>query len=156
LPDFYLGSYVARATKRSNIRVWMGECHVHAAIDAESMADKSKRFPNAEVLVHPECGCTTRALALPLDGVDMHILSTDSMLTRARSSTSQTFIIATEIGLLHRLRQESPNKQFVAAQENALCPFMNLISLEKSGTVFFTRNTLSPYQNPYDVAPYFP
>lgn len=131
LPDFYLGSYVARATKRSNIRVWMGECHVHAAIDAESMADKSKRFPNAEVLVHPECGCTTRALALPLDGVDMHILSTDSMLTRARSSTSQTFIIATEIGLLHRLRQESPNKQFVAAQENALCPFMNLISLEK-------------------------
>ncbi len=130
LPDFFLGSHVARMTGRQNIRVWMGECHVHAGIDAETLTKTVESHPGAEVLVHPECGCTTRALALPPQGIATQVLSTDGMISHSRKSPSQSFIIATEIGLLHRLRQESPHKQFIAASEHALCPFMNLINLE--------------------------
>ncbi len=131
LPDFFLGSHVARATGRKNIHVWMGECHVHAGIDAETLANTVSNHPDAEVLVHPECGCTTRALALPPEGIDTHVLSTDGMIRHSRLSSREQFIVATEVGLLHRLRKENPKKEFIAASEQALCPFMNKISLEK-------------------------
>lgn len=131
LPDFFLGSYVARVTGRRNIHVWSGECHVHAAIDGEALTEKMRRYPGAELLVHPECGCTTRALAIPPRTATGHILSTDGMLAHARASSASTFVVATEIGLLHRLRRENPEKQFVAAEDKAACPYMNLITLEK-------------------------
>ncbi|MBX5466999.1 MAG: quinolinate synthase NadA [Firmicutes bacterium] len=131
LPDFYLGSHVARVTGRKNLHVWWGECHVHAAIDPETMAAKVAQHPGAELLVHPECGCTTRALALPPEGVPMQVLSTDGMIAESRRSPRTTFIVATEVGLLHRLRKENPDKTFVPAQDEAVCPFMNLITLEK-------------------------
>lgn len=131
LPDFFLGSHVARQTGRKNIQVWMGECHVHAGIDAETLVATAHAHPGAEVLVHPECGCTTRALALPPEGVPTHVLSTDGMISHSHTSTAKSFIVATEIGLLHRLRKENPEKEFLAASEEALCPFMNRISVEK-------------------------
>ncbi|MCL6563683.1 MAG: quinolinate synthase NadA [Firmicutes bacterium] len=131
LPDFYLGSHVARVTGRHNIHVWWGECHVHAGIDADSMVEKVHQHPEAEVLVHPECGCTTRALALPPEGIPLKVLSTDGMIAESKRSSRKTFIVATEVGLLHRLRKENPDKTFLPAHEEALCPFMNLISLEK-------------------------
>lgn len=131
LPDFFLGSHVARVTGRKNIHVWQGECHVHAAIDDESMVAKVDQFPGAELLVHPECGCTTRALAIPSQVAVGHVLSTDGMLRHARKSQADTFIVATEVGLLHRMRMENPEKKFVPAQEQAICPYMKMISLEK-------------------------
>ena len=131
LPDFFLGSHVVRLTKRKNIHVWNGECHVHAAIENEVMVNTVRHYPGAELLVHPECGCTTRALAIPPKEAESRILSTDGMLSYARTSPASTFVVATEVGLLHRLRKENPDKTFVAAHDDALCPFMNMISLEK-------------------------
>lgn len=131
LPDFFLGSHVARRTGRKNMHIWMGECHVHAGIDAETLVAQVKAHPDAEVLVHPECGCTTRALALPPTGVSLRILSTDGMISHSAASDSDRFIIATEVGLLHRLRKENPHKTFIPASADALCPFMNRISLTK-------------------------
>ncbi|MCL4495150.1 MAG: quinolinate synthase NadA, partial [Firmicutes bacterium] len=131
LPDFFLGSHVVRMTGRKNIHVWNGECHVHAAIENENMINKVRRHPDSELLIHPECGCTTRALAIPPREATSRILSTDGMLSYARTSPSGTFIVATEVGLLYRLRKENPEKTFIAAHDDALCPFMNMISLEK-------------------------
>lgn len=131
LPDFFLGSHVARVTQRKNLHVWNGECHVHAAIEDEVMVAKIEQNPGSELLVHPECGCTTRALALPPQKVAGRILSTDGMLNHARTSSAGTFVVATEVGLLHRLRQENPDKEFIAAHDEAVCPFMKMITVEK-------------------------
>ncbi|CAB1130090.1 Quinolinate synthase A [Candidatus Hydrogenisulfobacillus filiaventi] len=130
-PDFFLGSYVARVTGRPNLHVWPGECHVHAAILPEKMEEEVARNPGSELLVHPECGCTTRALALPPRKVAARVLSTDGMLRYARESSATTFVVATELGLLHRLRKENPGKAFLPAHEGAVCPFMKMITLEK-------------------------
>lgn len=127
LPDMFLGSHVKRMTQRDNIHIWMGECHVHAAIHPEVMAEELARHPKAELLVHPECGCTTKALTYPQETT--HILSTDGMLKWAKESPKETFIVATEVGLLHRLRQENPQKNFIAASNEAVCPFMKMITL---------------------------
>ncbi|WP_242939500.1 quinolinate synthase NadA [Sulfobacillus thermosulfidooxidans] len=131
LPDFFLGSHVIRMTGRKNIHLWHGECHVHAAIENETMLKKVHQNPGAELLIHPECGCTTRALAIPPKEAHGLVLSTDGMLSYARNSEARTFIVATEVGLLHRLRKENPDKEFIAAHDEAACPYMNMISLEK-------------------------
>ena len=131
LPDFFLGAHVRRITGRKNLHLWHGECHVHAAIENEGMVEKVRQNPGSELLIHPECGCTTRALAIPPTAVQGQVLSTDGMLAHAKRSAASTFIVATEVGLLHRLRKENPDKNFVAAHDGAICPFMNMISLEK-------------------------
>ena len=92
---------------------------------------KINAYEGAELLVHPECGCTTKALALPPQGIPSHVLSTDGMLAHARQSSAQTLIVATEVGLLHRLRQENPEKQFIPAQDDAICPYMKMTTLAK-------------------------
>lgn len=145
LPDFFLGCHVIRATGRQNIHVWAGECHVHAAIDADAMEAEVRRHPGAELLVHPECGCTTRALALPPTRMPHHVLSTDGMLAYARTAQANTFVVATEIGLLHRLHQESPDKVFLPAHPDAVCPFMKRITLER------IRDALQYQQYPVEV-----
>src|SRR5512146_1847174 len=80
LPDMFLGAHVRRLTKRENIHVWMGECHVHAGIDPEHIALQRSRHPGAEFLIHPECGCSTSVLealsAGDVDGDGVEILST--------------------------------------------------------------------------------
>jgi quinolinate synthase len=131
LPDFFLGSYVARVTGRKNIHVWMGECHVHAAIHSRDLADKVHQYDHAELLIHPECGCTTEALAVPPDGVPYRVLSTDGMLRYARETHAKTLVVATEVGLLHRLRRENPDKTVVAANDAAVCPYMKRIDVAK-------------------------
>lgn len=131
LPDFFLGSYVARVTGRRNIHVWMGECHVHAAIHSRDLAEKVRRYEDAELLIHPECGCTTETLALPPEGVPQRVLSTDGMLRYARESRARTLVVATEVGLLHRLQRENPNKTIVAANDEAICPYMKRIDVAK-------------------------
>ena len=127
LPDFFLGSPVADTTGRCNIHVWMGECHMHTDMDADTLIQQGAAHPEAG----PEYGCITHALALPPEGIPTHVLSTDGMISHSRSSPANQFIVATEVGLLHRLRKENGEKEFIAANEAALCPFMNRISLEK-------------------------
>jgi len=135
VPDFFLGSHVRRITGRA-IEVWMGECHVHAALTPAEVAAKRREYPDAEFLVHPECGCTTSAMYYAAADGDVvagrgHIVSTEQMTVRARTSPARRFVVATETGVLHRLRRENPEKQFHALAESAECRFMKLITLEK-------------------------
>ena len=135
LPDLFLGSYVQRVTQRENMHIWMGECHVHAGIAASQVETVLKEHPEAELLVHPECGCSTSSLYQLADGTlpaeRTHVLSTSGMLKCARDSTAQEFIVATEVGILHQMQRHSPDKRFMAANREAVCPFMKMITLEK-------------------------
>jgi len=135
LPDMFLGAHVRRVTGRSNIHVWMGECHVHAGITPQSLRVQREEHPDAEVLVHPECGCSTNVLEamsagdIPNEGV--HILSTEGMIRRPANSTASAFIVATETGILHRLRRANPGKTFYAASDRAECQYMKMTTLPK-------------------------
>jgi quinolinate synthase len=134
-PDMFLGAHVRRTTGRQNIRVWMGECHVHAGIDPEHIALRRAEHPDAEFLIHPECGCSTSVLeamsAGDLDPTGVQILSTEGMIRRPAASNKQDFIVATEIGILHRLRRENPTKKFYPASERAACAYMKVTTLPK-------------------------
>ncbi len=135
LPDLFLGLHVKRATGRTNIRLWSGECHVHAGIRPEHVAARRAEHPDAEFLIHPECGCVSSMLYLKGGGEscalnDAQVLSTEGMVNHARQSPAQSFIIATETGILHRLRTQNPNKTFYPVHEQAVCRFMKMITLE--------------------------
>jgi quinolinate synthase len=135
LPDMFLGAHVRRVTGRQNIHVWMGECHVHAGIDPEHINRQRAAHPGAEFLIHPECGCATPAVeavsagAVSAEGVQ--ILSTEGMINRPKQSSNDTFIVATEVGILHRLRRANPTKTFIPASEHAVCSFMKVTTLAK-------------------------
>jgi quinolinate synthase len=138
LPDMFLGAHVRRMTKRENIHVWMGECHVHAGIDPENIRLQRRLHPEAEFLVHPECGCSTSVLeamsAGDIDPEGVQILSTEGMIKRPALSNADEFIVATEVGILHRLRRENPSKRFHAANERASCAYMKVTTLPKVRT----------------------
>jgi quinolinate synthase len=135
LPDFFLGAHVKRVTGRRNMEIWVGECHVHAGIDPEHIARQRAAHPDAEFLIHPECGCATSVVeavsAGDIDPEGVQILSTEGMIRRPAVSESNEFIVATEVGILHRLRRENPSKTFYAANERAVCAFMKVTTLEK-------------------------
>ena len=135
LPDMFLGAHVRRVTGRRNMHVWMGECHVHAGIDPEHINHQRSLHPGAEFLIHPECGCATSAVeavsAGDVDPEGVQILSTEGMINRPRISDADEFIVATEVGILHRLRRENPTKKFFPASELAVCAFMKVTTLPK-------------------------
>jgi quinolinate synthase len=135
LPDMFLGAHVRRLTGRKNMHVWMGECHVHAGIDPENIRLQRSLHPEAEFLIHPECGCSTSVLeAMSAGDVDpdgVQILSTEGMIKRPALSNADEFIVATEVGILHRLRRENPSKRFFAANERASCAYMKVTTLPK-------------------------
>src|SRR5688500_11308677 len=130
LPDMFLGAHVRRVTGRDNIHVWMGECHVHAGIAPENIRLQRQHHPDAEFLIHPECGCSTSVIeamsAGDIDPEGVQILSTEGMIKRPRESSADEFIVATEVGILHRLRRENPGKRFHAANERASCAYMKV------------------------------
>lgn len=134
-PDMFLGAHVKRMSGRENIRIWMGECHVHAGIDPEDIRLRRAEHPGAEFLIHPECGCSSSVLeAMSAGDVDpegVQILSTEGMIKRPAISTADDFIVATEVGILHRLRRENPSKRFFAANERASCAYMKVTTLPK-------------------------
>jgi quinolinate synthase len=133
-PDMFLGAYVERVTGRK-LNVWVGECHVHAGIRPDDIADVRASNPGAEFLIHPECGCSTSVMeyvaAGDVDPERTHMLSTGGMLKFAQESDADTFIVATETGMLHPLEQENPAKSFVPANRAAVCQFMKMITLPK-------------------------
>jgi quinolinate synthase len=128
LPDLYLGLWVERVTGRK-LTIWMGECHVHAGIRPADIERWQAEAPEAELLVHPECGCASQCMAFGNDRT--HILSTEGMIRFARASPKQRFLVATETGILHRLAKEAPEKRFEAVSERAICKYMKMITLEK-------------------------
>jgi len=133
-PDMWLGAYVERVTGR-RMHVWDGECHVHAGIRPADISAVRDEHPGAEFMIHPECGCTTQVMEYVASGdVDpehTHMLSTGGMLDFARNSAADTFIVATETGMLHPLEKENPGKSFVPANRAAACRFMKMITLPK-------------------------
>ncbi len=135
LPDMFLGAHVRRVTGRQNMHVWMGECHVHAGIDPEHIMLQRANHPGAEFLIHPECGCATSAVeavsAGDVDPEGVQILSTEGMINRPKISSADEFIVATEVGILHRLRRENPSKKFFPASDLAVCAFMKVTTLPK-------------------------
>jgi quinolinate synthase len=150
-PDMFLGAHVRRVTGRQNIHVWMGECHVHAGIDPEHISRQRALHPGAEFLIHPECGCSTSVLeamsAGAVDPAGVQILSTEGMIKRPALSDAEEYIVATEIGILHRLRRENPTKRFFAASDRALCAYMKVTTLPK------VLASLERMQHPITVPP---
>lgn len=132
LPDMFLGAFVARETGR-NIDIWPGECHVHADIKGEDIKNATDKHPDAELVIHPECGCSTSTMYEcsngTFNGKPVKVLSTGGMLKHAESSKSNEFIIATETGILHTLKKHNPDKEFYAANDDAVCKFMKMINL---------------------------
>ena len=135
LPDFFLGAHVRRVTGRENMHIWLGECHVHAGITPLSLNRQRSEHPGAELLVHPECGCATSVVeamsagAISSEGVQ--VLSTEGMIRRPSESKNSEFIVATETGILHRLRRANPDKTFFAASDRAECQYMKMTTLPK-------------------------
>ena len=135
LPDMFLGSYVAKMTGRKNMYIWAGECHVHAGITPADVTEKLESMRDTEFIIHPECSCTTPLIYDVANGsFDDHkvsILSTEGMLNHVNSSKSKNFVVATETGILYKMRQQNPGKTFIPASEKAECQYMKMITLEK-------------------------
>jgi quinolinate synthase len=134
-PDMFLGAYVEKVTGRK-MHVWDGECHVHAGIRPSDIRDMRDAHPDADFLIHPECGCSTSVMeyvaAGDVDPDGVHMLSTGGMLRYAQTAPSgTTAIVATETGMLHPLQMARPDVDFVAANEAASCRFMKMITLPK-------------------------
>ena len=135
LPDMFLGSYVSKMTGRKNMLIWAGECHVHAGINPDDIQKKLDSMANAEFIVHPECSCTTPMLydiaSGNYNGRQVQILSTEGMMKHVNQSSANQFVIATETGILYRMRKQNPEKTFVAASDKAECQYMKMITLQK-------------------------
>jgi quinolinate synthase len=135
LPDMFLGSYVAKMTDRKNMLIWAGECHVHAGITPDHVKEKLNSISNAEFLIHPECSCTTPMMYDVANGSyksnQVQILSTEGMMNHVKNSKSNEFVVATETGILYRMKQQNPTKKFIPASEKAECEYMKMITLEK-------------------------
>lgn len=134
-PDQFLGTHVRRETGRENMHIWLGECHVHADISPQDLQTKVRENSDAQLYVHPECGCTTSALWMAESGelpeANTHVLSTGGMLDQARHETANKVLVATEIGMLHQLRKANPTTEFVPVNPDAACPFMQMITPPK-------------------------
>jgi quinolinate synthase len=141
-PDMWLGSFVARQLglpddpeRYRRFHVWDGECHVHAGIRPDDISATRAEHPNAEFLIHPECGCSTQAMEyvasgdLDTDGVQM--LSTSGMLRHVEQHPQGEFIVATETGMLYPLQQAAPKARLIEANRMAFCRYMKMITLPK-------------------------
>ena len=153
-PDMFLGAYVERRIGRS-LHVWDGECHVHAGIRPRDIDQVRAEHPDADFLIHPECGCSTSvmeyAAAGDIDGEGVHMLSTGGMLRYAsEAKPGSTAIVATEIGMLHPLREAAPDTEFIAANERAACTYMKMITLPKLRDAL--RDGVHEVKVPADVA----
>jgi quinolinate synthase len=135
LPDMFLGSYVAKMTGRKNMHIWAGECHVHAGITPDDITKKLDSMKDTEFVIHPECSCTTPMLydlaSGSFDDRKVSILSTEGMLNHVKDSKTKNFVVATETGILYRMRRDNPGKTFVPASEKAECQHMKMNTLEK-------------------------
>ncbi len=128
LPDMFLGEYVRAQTGRTarTMHLWPADCHVHGRIRPEGIARLRAEHPGAPLIAHPECGCASEALPQ----VDQ-VLSTDGMVRFAKETHAPEVLVATEIGILHRMRQINPTTRFTPVDVGAVCPFMKKTDLAK-------------------------
>ena len=135
LPDMFLGSYVAKMTGRRNMFIWAVYKRQHAGITPSDIDRKLESMTNAEFLIHPECSCTSPMLYDIASGSyknrQVQVLSTEGMMNYAKNSSSSEFVVATETGILYRMKQQNPEKTFVPASDKAECQYMKMITLDK-------------------------
>ena len=133
LPDRYLGQYVRAITGRE-IEIWEGACHVHEKIGDINFEDAQSQHPNADFLIHPECGCSTSCMLkaqMHSDYKNVKIFSTEGMINHVKNSDADEFVIATEVGIIHRLKKVKPEVDFYPMSEKSICEYMKMITLEK-------------------------
>ena len=141
-PDMWLGAFVERETglaeepeRRGRFHIWDGECHVHAGIKPLDIARSREEHPDAEFLIHPECGCSTQAMeyvaAGDIDSEGVHMLSTSGMQRHVEAHPDGEFIVATENGMLYPLQQAAPRANLIEANRMAVCKYMKMITLPK-------------------------
>jgi quinolinate synthase len=141
-PDMWLGAFVERETglredpeRRARFHVWDGECHVHAGIRPDDISRTRAEHPEAEFLIHPECGCSTQAMEYVASGdieaEGVHMLSTSGMLKHVEANPDGSFVVATENGMLYPLQQAAPQANLVEANRMAFCKYMKMITLPK-------------------------
>ncbi len=132
LPDKFLGSYVKAMTGR-DIEIWNGACHVHEKIGDVNFDEVQAKYPNADFLIHPECGCSSSCMLksqVYFDCKNIHIHSTEGMISHVEKSDKNEFVIATEVGILHRLKKLKPEKSFIPLSESAICEYMKMMTLQ--------------------------
>ena len=134
-PDQFLGAHVQRSLQRENMHIWLGECHVHAGINGAELKARVMAEPDAELFIHPECGCATSALYLAGAGVvppeRTKILSTAGMVDAARATTAIKVLVATETGMIHQLNRANPLVIFEPVNRAAVCKYMKMITPDK-------------------------
>ena len=133
VPDQYLGNYASTKTNKKMI-LWPGYCPTHARILPQEITRLKLEYPKAEVIVHPECKSEVTILA-------DEVLSTSGMLKFAQKTQAKEIIVGTEIGIIYRLKKENPGKKFIPASEQAVCPNMKLVTLEK---ILWSLEEMSP------------
>jgi len=133
IPDQYLGRYVSAKTGKEMI-LWPGFCPTHVRIRPERIKELRQEYPQAQVVVHPEC--TPEVIVLADE-----VLSTGGMCRYAQRGEVGEMVVGTEIGIIHRLKKENPGKRFIPVSEQAICPDMKLITLEK---VLWSLEEMSP------------
>lgn len=134
-PDQFLGAHVQRTLQRENMHIWLGECHVHAGINGAELREQVEADPDADLFIHPECGCATSALYLAKSGVvpeeRTKILSTGGMIAAARDTKAKRVLVATETGMLYQLEQANPTTEFAPVNRAAVCKYMKMITPAK-------------------------
>jgi len=134
-PDQFLGAHAQQMTGRTNMHIWMGECHVHAGINGQDLKAMVAAEPDAELFIHPECGCATSAMYLASSGAvpaeRTKILSTSGMITAAKETRAAKVLVATETGMLHQLRKANPLVIFEPVNRAAVCKYMKMNTPEK-------------------------
>jgi quinolinate synthase len=133
VPDQYLGHYISTRTGKKMI-LWPGFCPTHVRIKPERIKELKQEYPQAKVVVHPECRPEVIALA-------DEVLSTSGMCRYAQRDEVREMVVGTEMGIIHRLKKENPGKRFIPVSEQAICPNMKLITLEK---VLWSLEEMSP------------
>ena len=123
VPDQNLGQFTAQKTGRQLI-LWPGYCRSHVIITQEDIKNAKSKYPDAIVLAHPECTEPVRQIA-------DYVISTGGMLKFVKESAAKRFIIATEVGIIYPLKKQRPDAEFIPASQNAVCPNMKKITLEK-------------------------
>lgn len=133
IPDQYLGHYISDRTGK-RIILWPGFCPTHVRIKPERIKELRQEYPQAQVVVHPEC--TPEVIALADE-----VLSTGGMCRYARRGEIREMVVGTESGIIYRLKKENPGKRFIPVSEQAICPNMKLTTLEE---VLWSLEEMSP------------
>lgn len=128
VPDNHLGSYIAKTFPSRNIELWNANCYVHHRITSDVINAAMAAHPGADVLIHPEAACSNDVDLI--NNPSCFFYSTSGILNHAKESSKKTFLIATELGIMHKLAKECPGKEFIPVSEDIICDSMKLITLE--------------------------